>query len=146
MDGMFLNIARSTATGAIVLFAIAACQSGPAALTNVATPPPPPDTLSEDQIITVGDIDPDEPAKKIKRFQPLADYLADRISDYGIETGQVVIARDIEEMAGFLRDGRIDIYFDSPFPTLGVQVRWTPLAGQVRGQIKIVDCPYRPLC
>ena len=25
-------------------------------------------------------------------------------------------------------------------------VRWTPLAGQVRGQIKIVDCPYRPQC
>ena len=27
-----------------------------------------------------------------------------------------------------------------------VAVRWTPLAGQVRGQIKIVDCPYRPQC
>ena len=26
------------------------------------------------------------------------------------------------------------------------KVRWTPLAGQVRGQIKIVDCPYRPQC
>ena len=25
-------------------------------------------------------------------------------------------------------------------------VRWTPLAGQVRGQFKIVDCPFRSLC
>ena len=28
----------------------------------------------------------------------------------------------------------------------GYSLRWTPLAGQVRGQIKIVDCPYRPQC
>ena len=28
----------------------------------------------------------------------------------------------------------------------GVGLRWTPLAGQVRGPIKIVDCPYRPQC
>ena len=30
--------------------------------------------------------------------------------------------------------------------TQAQRLRWTPLAGQVRGQIKIVDCPYRPLC
>ena len=117
---MFLNIAKSVATGAMVLFAIAACQTGPADPTNTAAPPLL-NTLSEDQVITLGDIDPDEPAKKIKRFQPLADFLADRLLDYGIERGRVVVARDIEEMAGFLKDGRVDVYFDSPFPTLAVQ-------------------------
>ena len=30
--------------------------------------------------------------------------------------------------------------------TPGGGLRWTPLAGQVRGRIKIVDCPYRPQC
>ena len=73
------------------------------------------------QIITIGDIDPEEPAKKIKRFAPLADYLAKGLGELGIRDGRVVIARDIEEMARFLSDGTVDIYMDSPFPSLAVQ-------------------------
>ena len=29
---------------------------------------------------------------------------------------------------------------------LDSKMGWTPLTAQVRGQIKIVDCPYRPQC
>ena len=72
-------------------------------------------------MITLGDIDVDEPAKKLKRFQPLADYLADHLESFGIQGAQVVIARDIEEMGRFLSDGTVDIYFDSSFPSLAVQ-------------------------
>ncbi len=72
-------------------------------------------------VITIGDIDPEEPLKKIERFQPLANYLADRLKRYGIEAGRVVIARDIEEMGGFIKDGTVDVFFDSPFPALSVQ-------------------------
>ena len=43
------------------------------------------------------------------------------LSEYGIHEGRVVIARDIAEMARFLRDGTVDLYFDSSFPTLAVQ-------------------------
>ena len=69
----------------------------------------------------MGDIDPDEPAKKIARFKPLAEYLAANLADFGIQKGQVVIARDIAEMGGYLSEGTVDIYFDSPFPTLATQ-------------------------
>ena len=65
------------------------------------------------QVITISDIDPDEPGKKVKRFTPLADLAK------GL--GGVVIARDIEEMARFLSDGTVDVYMGSPFPSLAVQ-------------------------
>jgi len=71
--------------------------------------------------ITIGDIDPDNPTKKIELYQPLADYLAAHLKEFGIEEGRVVIARDIQGMAGFLRDGTVDIYLGSPFPTLSAR-------------------------
>ncbi len=70
---------------------------------------------------TVGDVDPDEPAKKVERFQPLADFLATNLVEFGIEQGRVLIAKDIDEMARLFRDGEIDLYMDSAFPTLAVQ-------------------------
>ena len=72
-------------------------------------------------VITLGDIDPDEPAKKVARFQPLADYLARSLSNYGIGAGRVRIARDIDEMGTLLKDGTVSIYMDSLFPTVSVQ-------------------------
>ena len=98
---------------------LAACQSE-------ATPTPTVDLvstedLSPEQVITLGDIDPDEPTKKLKRFQPLATYLAEHLTEFGIKAGHVVIARDIREMGRFLKDGSVDVYFDSPYPTLTVQ-------------------------
>ena len=78
-------------------------------------------TAELSRTITLGDIDHDEPAKKIKRLKPLADYLADHLKEFGIQQGRVVIARDIEEMARFLKDGTVDIYLDSPFPALVAQ-------------------------
>ena len=76
---------------------------------------------SVDTTITVGDIDADDPAKKIKRFQPLAEYLAREMQGLGVQTGNVVVARDFEEMARFMSDGTVDIYTDSAYPVLAVQ-------------------------
>ena len=103
--------------GLLLALGLAACRTD-----DVPTPTSlaaPAKSLTPDQMITIGDIEPDEPTKKIKRFQPLADYLAEHLKAYGIEGGQVVLARTIEEMGGFLGDGTVDIYFDSPFPFLG---------------------------
>ena len=80
-----------------------------------------PSESSRGLIITLGDIEPEEPVKKVKRFQPLADYLAENLKEFGIGAGNVAIARDIEEMGRFMKEGTVDVYFDSSFPTLSVQ-------------------------
>jgi len=73
------------------------------------------------QIFTLGDIDANDPATKIKRFQPLTEYLVANLGSYGYRTGRVVVAKNMEDMAGLLKDGTVDIYMDSPYPTLAVQ-------------------------
>ncbi len=78
-------------------------------------------TLERSEIVVLGDIDPTDPVKKIRRFQPLADYPARQLGDFGIRAGQVEIARDIPEMGRYLREGVVDIYFDSVYPTLEAQ-------------------------
>ncbi len=105
--------------GVLGLLFLASCNAAGTPSPSVALPSQAVNSL--DQIITLGDIDPDEPAKKLKRFQPLADYLAEHLESSGIHGGRVVIARNIEEMGRFLSDGTVDIFFDSPFPTLAVQ-------------------------
>ena len=75
----------------------------------------------ESTVLYLGDIDADEPTKKIKRLQPVAAYLADNLADLGITQVRARIANDIDEMAGFMREGQVDVYFDSAFPTLAVQ-------------------------
>lgn len=76
---------------------------------------------NESTVLYLGDIDADEPTKKIKRLQPVAAYLADQLRDVGVTGVRARIANDIDEMAAFMREGQVDIYFDSPFPTLAVQ-------------------------
>ncbi len=69
--------------------------------------------------ITVGSIG-DEPAAEIKKFSPFARYLAKQLQPAGIDEGKVVVAKDISQMAPFLREGKVDLYIDSPFPTVAV--------------------------
>ena len=73
-------------------------------------------------VLTIGDVEPDRPAKKVKRFTPLADYLALQLEEFGIVRGQAVIAKDFGEMGRLTADGMIDVYFDSSLPALTVAV------------------------
>ena len=74
------------------------------------------------KFITVADIS-NNPAKKIQRFQPMADYLAARLADFGITAGEVKIAPDLDTMANWLKTGEVDICFDSPYPAMIVSDR-----------------------
>ncbi len=103
--------------GVLILLAIG-CDIAERAVKAEAVVQP---SASAFQRISLGDIEPDEPTKKVKRFTPLAQYLADNLHEHGILEGEVVIARDFEEMARFLTEGIVDVYFDSAFPTMNVQ-------------------------
>ncbi|MBC8505920.1 MAG: phosphate/phosphite/phosphonate ABC transporter substrate-binding protein [Anaerolineales bacterium] len=68
-----------------------------------------------DQIIILGDIS-DDPSEVIDGSQPLADYLASNLRDYGITEGQVKIAATMDEMTQLLKNREVDLYFDSVYP------------------------------
>lgn len=70
---------------------------------------------AEARAIVLGDIS-DDPAEVIEGAQPLADYLAGQLVDYGITEGQVRVASSIDEMSKLLADGEVDLYFDSTYP------------------------------
>ena len=81
-----------------------------------------PDTINSasqqsTKVLVIGDIS-DNPAKKIARYQPMADYLANHLNEFGIGRGEVKVAADIETMIDWLKSGQVDIYFDSPYPAM----------------------------
>lgn len=100
---------------ALALLAALAC-SDPAPVTespvgSVATP-------ATGRMLRIGDVDPNTPARRTRRLEPLAEYLAAQLADLGIAGGQVIIAQDLSEMARLLRDGEVDLYLDSAYPVL----------------------------
>lgn len=61
----------------------------------------------------------DDPAAKIKLFQPAADYLAARLSDNKTKyIGKVVVAETMESAAGLLNEQKLDIYIESSFSSV----------------------------
>ena len=74
------------------------------------------------KVLVIGDIS-DNPAKKIIRYQPMADYLANHLSEFGIGRGEVKVAADIETMIDWMKSGQVDIYFDSLYPAMIVSDR-----------------------
>ena len=116
-------LGRSRLSGAVIVLASTLVLLGACGGASPTPPQPAPAAPLADrgQTIILGDVDPDEPAKKIKRFQPLADYLAVHLDELGILAGKVVIAQNIEEMGEWLKLGEVDIYFDSAFPALITQ-------------------------
>lgn len=70
------------------------------------------------RILTVGSIAVEDIQDEVNDFLPITKVLARKLKEVGIVDGQVKVARSMSEMATFLEQGKVDIYIDSPFPTL----------------------------
>lgn len=155
----------------LILLVSSACapQATPQPIVNTEIPAPTAATAAiVENPIVLGDIS-DDPAEVIEGAQPVADYLAEQLKDYGITSGQVRVASSIEEMTELLRSGEVDLYFDSTYPATlisdetGAQIilrRWKfgvekynavifaskdsgiTSVDQLAGQIIVMDAPY----
>ena len=93
------------------LVLVACAGSGIPTSTETVAPEPTETTRT----IVLGDIS-DDPTEVIEGTQPVADYLASQLGDYGITEGQVRVASSTDEMAALLKSGEVDLYFDSTYP------------------------------
>jgi phosphonate transport system substrate-binding protein len=57
----------------------------------------------------------DDPKKHHRALKPMADYLAARLRDLGIERGEVLMAKDAKQMGRYMREGRIDMLSETVF-------------------------------
>lgn len=50
----------------------------------------------------------DDPKAHYEQLKPLLDYVVPRMSDVGVREGRILMARDPQQMASYLRRGRVD--------------------------------------
>ncbi len=50
----------------------------------------------------------DDPKAHYNQLKPLLDYIVPRMADVGIREGRVLMAKDVQQMASYLRRGRVD--------------------------------------
>ncbi len=105
-----------TALVTLMLFMLSACASP---TSTAASPTAPADTPAPtpapQRLLVIGDIS-DDPAEVIEGTQPLANYLAAQLAEFGFTGGEVRVVRTTEEMIALLQNGEVDLYFDSVYP------------------------------
>jgi phosphonate transport system substrate-binding protein len=103
---------------ALFLPILAACGGATAtaepAITEEA-PTPETELGEEARALVFGDIS-DDPGEVIEGTQPMADYVASQLAEYGITGGEVKVAASVEQMIEFVRNGEVDIYMDTIYP------------------------------
>lgn len=109
-----LRLIRSVSVLVIMILVLAACseEEEPEA-TTVPTVEPTPAGM-----IVLSDIDADDPISKVEEFQPIADYLAANLGEYGIGAGGVKIAPDLDTLIQWIESGEVDLFYDSLYPAM----------------------------
>ncbi|KGM57573.1 metal-binding protein [Lysobacter arseniciresistens ZS79] len=66
-----------------------------------------PASAADDGVLVLGRIS-DDPGTHYGQLEPLLDYVVPRMADVGIREGRILMARDSQQMASYLRRGRVD--------------------------------------
>ncbi len=66
--------------------------------------PPPEDDAS---VLVLGRIS-DDPKSHYEQLKPLLEYVVPRMASVGIRSGRILMARDFQQMASYMRRGRVD--------------------------------------
>lgn len=70
--------------------------------------------------ISIGFVDYDA-AKQIKRIQPTIDYIAEKLGDNKTKyEGRVIIVKNLDNITDLMKEQKLDLFLDSPFPTAKV--------------------------
>lgn len=86
--------------GALSLCAVLAT---PGAAAGTAQPAP----AGDAHVLVLGRIS-DDPKTHYEQLKPLLDYVVPRMAGVGIREGRILMARDAQQMASYLRRGRVD--------------------------------------
>src|SRR5690606_2378920 len=62
---------------------------------------------SSRHVLVLGRIS-DDPKTHYEQLKPLLDYVVPRMAGVGIREGRILMARDAQQMASYLRRGRVD--------------------------------------
>lgn len=63
-----------------------------------------------------------EAAAEIQKFSPLASYLRKQLQPEGTNEVRIVVAQDVSQMGTLLRNGKVDLYIDSPFTSIAASL------------------------
>ena len=77
-----------------------------------------------DDVLTLGRIS-DDPKSHYGQLKPLLNYIVPRMSDVGIRSGRILMARDLRQMTSHLRHGRVDWVTE----TSGMAIQLQSIAG-----------------
>jgi len=70
-------------------------------------------------VLTIGSVSLN-PTQEYEVVRPFADFVAANLHDVGIGRGRVVVVGSLSQMVEELREGRVDLLIDSPFPAVFV--------------------------
>lgn len=103
--------------GLLLTIAVGCGQPSEPPPSGVATAPPIPAG-----VLTIGSVSLN-PTQEYEVVRPFADFVAANLHHVGIGRGRVVVVGSLSQMVDELREGRVDLLIDSPFPAVFVWQR-----------------------